>query len=338
MDDTTDACRCRCYSLRAMVLLFLLIALIRPVALHAQDAWVSRISKALDRMASGYYQPEVRAAFGAFTYGYTGLGSSFSRFLEEALTRAVTGSKRVRLFARHAVQAMDASYREVYREYFQTAEADALLYGRFSVAEGGSGTGVSLHLELASLSTGELLGAADLLIPITAVPPDISLAPPGLTQAENLRSSLSDLLAAADGDLVVQAASDRGENPVYRLGENLQLHVFVNHDAYLKVYHVDVAGKTQLIYPNRFQPDNRVAGGAFVRIPERHDPFQFRLGPPFGAEFIKVVASTRQFSDVEADFSELEGSARQAISRGLTVVASDAESAETLLAYTIVEK
>jgi hypothetical protein len=321
-----------------MLLAFLLGALSAPAALQAQEAWVGRISEALDRMASGYHLPEVRAAFGSFSYGYTGLGSAFSRFLEETLTRAITGSKRVKLFARHAVQSMDASYREVYRDYFQTAEADALLYGRFSTGDGGTGGGVALHLELASLSTGELLGAADLLLPAAAVPAGLSLEPPGLNQAESLKSSLTDLLAAGGGRLVVQAAADRGDSPVYRAGENLQVHVFVSRDAYLKIYHVDVSGKTQLIYPNPFHPDNRVAGGSFLRIPEAHDPFQFRLGPPFGAEFIKVAASTRQFADVESAFADLQGSAREVMTRGLTVVAADAESAETLLAYTIVEK
>lgn len=338
MAETTPPCLGRRRRVAALVLLFLLIATISSAGINSQEIWIARISDALDRMATSHYQPEVRAAFGAFTYGYTGLGSSFSRFVEEALTRAITGSKRVKLFARRAVQAMDASYRELYREYFQTAEADALLYGRFSVAEGGSGAGAKLHLEMASLSTGELLGAEDLLIPAAAVPSGISLTPPGLAQAQNLRSSLTDVLAAAGGNLVVQVVSDRGENPVYRIGENLQLHVFLNHDAYLKVYHVDVTGKTQLIYPNRFHPDNKVVGGGFVQIPQPGDPFQFRLGPPYGTEFIKVVASTRQFSDVEAAFSPLEGTARQAVTRGLVLVAVDAESAETLLAYTVVEK
>jgi hypothetical protein len=338
MAETADPRLTGCRRLAALVLLLLTAATIGSAGVVAQDPWLTRISDALDRMASSHYQPELRAAYGAFTYSYTGLGSSFSRFVEEALTRAITGSKRVKLFARRAIQAMDASYRELYRDYFQTAEADALLYGRFSAAEGGSATGVMLHLEMASLSTGELLGAEDLLIPAAAVPPGVSLTPPGLVQAQNLRSALTDVLAAAGGNLVVQAVSDRGDNPVYRMGENLQLHVFLNRDAYLKVYHVDMNGRTQLIYPNRFHPDNKVAGGAFVRIPEQRDPFQFRLGPPFGTEFIKVIASTRQFSDVESAFSPLEGTARQAVTRGLALIAADAESAETLMAYTIVEK
>lgn len=337
MSDAVKAGR-RGRSRRAAALLFALAAWSGSGAVHAQEAWVARASEALDRMASGYHLPEVRAAFGSFTYSNTGLGSAFSRYLEEALTRAITGSKRVKLFARHAVQAMDASYRKVYRDYFQTAEADALLYGQFYENCDCSGGGISLQLEMTSLSTGELLGTVRLLIPDTVVPRNVPLAPPGLARAEDLKISLADLLAVVGENLAVKAVTDRGEHPVYRAGENLVVHVFVNRDAYLKVYHVDVAGKTQLIYPNRFHPDNRVAGGSFVRIPEAHDPFQFRLGPPFGAEFIKVAASTRQFADLEEAFSDLPGPARKALTRGLSVAAADAESAETLLAYTIVEK
>ena len=287
-------------------------------------------------MAAGYHLPEVRAAFGTFTYAHTGLGSAFSRWLEEALTRSILATKRVKLFARHAAAAMDPAYREVYREHFQTGEADALLYGRFAAGEAGGGP--ALHLELASLSTGELLGAADLSLPASALPAGMELEPPGLARAEGQRANLTGVLGAPVGKLTVKAMTDRGEGGVYRSGEELQVHVFVNRDAWLKVYHVDVAGKTQLIFPNQFHSDNRVAGGGFVRIPEEHYPFQFLLGEPYGTEFIKVVASSRPFADSESAFTELAGPAREVVTRGLKVAAADPETAEALTAYTIVEK
>jgi hypothetical protein len=61
-------------------------------------------------------------------------------------------------------------------------------------------------------------------------------------------------------------------------------------------------------------------GGGFIAIPDAAYPFKFRLGHPYGTEFIKVAASTRQFADVEKDFADLSG------------------VAEALVSYTIVEK
>ncbi len=106
---------------------------------------------------------------------------------------------------------------------------------------------------------------------------------------------------------------------MYQNGEDLTVHVFVNRDAYVKVYHVDVNGKTQLIFPNQFYRKNRIQGGTIVTNPDESYPFKFRLGPPYGTEYIKVVASEHQFSDIEDPFTNLPGNARDVLSRGLVV-------------------
>jgi hypothetical protein len=69
--------------------------------------------------------------------------------------------------------------------------------------------------------------------------------------------------------------------------------VAVNKEAWGKVYHVDVNGKVRLIWPNRFGGGGTIKPGQAVRIPAEGDPFAFKMTPPFGSEFIKIVASTR---------------------------------------------
>jgi hypothetical protein len=113
--------------------------------------------------------------------------------------------------------------------------------------------------------------------------------------------------------------------------------VFVNKDAFLKVYHVDANGMTQLVFPNRFQPLNRIGAGQFVQLPSPADPFRFRLGPPYGVEFIKVVASAVQFDDIEQSFLDLGTATRSLLSRGLQITGTeDRAEAEALVSYSIV--
>ena len=321
----------------------LLLTVCFPLAsLSAQPPWEVQSVEALEGMAKNYYKPSLTLAFGTFTYEYTGLGSAFSRFLEEKFTTILSGSPRVKLFARHAVENMDPEFRQMYRDFFKTTDVDAVLYGRFSREQSGN---IRLHLELTSLTTGELLGSTDILVPTSEIPGRISVEPPGFAKAMDERRELENLLATAKGSLMVLAVTDRGAGAVYRDGECLTIHVFVNQDAYLKVYHVDVNGKTKLIFPNQFYSHNKIKGGAMVTIPDATYPFKFQLGPPYGAEFIKVVASTRQFADIEKAFTDLPGKAKEVMTRGLTVIPQGStpgergeETAEALLAYTIVGK
>ena len=106
-------------------------------------------------------------------------------------------------------------------------------------------------------------------------------------------------------------------------------------DAYLKIYHVDVNGVAQLIWPNRFGGSGKIKAGEALKFPGPNDKFQYVLGRPYGTEYIKAVASTKPFATMEADFSDLQGSAVAAISRGLTVVSSDTTRAEALVVYEI---
>jgi hypothetical protein len=76
--------------------------------------------------------------------------------------------------------------------------------------------------------------------------------------------------------------------------------------------------------------------GEALQFPGPGDKFQYILGPPYGTEYIKAVASTKAFATMEADFSDLQGSAAAAITRGLSVVSSDATRSEALAVYEIV--
>ena len=79
----------------------------------------------------------------------------------------------------------------------------------------------------------------------------------------------------------------------FQEGDNLALRVTTEVDAYLYILYEQVDGKIFQVFPNSGQPDNRIAGGQTVTIPSRDDLFRWVIGPPFGTEYVKVIASRK---------------------------------------------
>ena len=295
------------------------------------QGWEASVPPALDKLTEKYYKPSILVAFGTFTFAETDIASPFSRWLEGDLAAAVAKSSRVQLFNKAAAAAMDPAFRKIYGDFFATNSVDALLSGRYY----DEGKAVRVHTELTGLSDGVLIGTEDFIIPVSSIPRDISIGPTkeALSAANNLGGIVSAREAA---DFKVSVSTERGASAVYREGEDMVVLVTASKDAWIKVYHIDVDGKVQLIYPNRFGGEGRIRAGQAVKIPEGGDPFKFKMTPPYGTEFIKVVASTGAFAKNEEDFTELGADARGVISRGLAVLgAGTAEKAESLASYVI---
>lgn len=290
-------------------------------------------------MSANAWQPSLLTAFGTFTYADTGLPSPFSRYLEDSLKSAIPKSSRIRLFNRSVAAAMDPAFRAAYGDFFKTNNVDALLSGRYYLENGE----VRTRLELTGLSDGILIGTIDLKVPCSSLPQDLAVDPSAAAAAT--ASSLAGIAAdSGKGELRVAVATERGAGAVYREGEKMVVLVKVNKPAYLKVYHVDATGTIRLILPNKFSPGLKlVQPGSVVRIPGESDPFSFDMTPPFGTEFIKVVASTVPFADDENRlskgdaFAELGTDLRGALTRGIKVSVdqSKAERAEATASYVI---
>jgi hypothetical protein len=292
--------------------------------------------KALDKMAAEYYLPTVRAVFGTFTYEYSGLPTPFSRWAEDRLLLAAAGASRLKVLNRNAAAALDPVLKESYGAFLRETGAEASLSGRFFL----EGDRVRVTLLLTELSSGTLIGAADWNLPVSSVPGYASVKP--ASAAVDRASELARLSSTAPGGLAVSVSTGRGVGAAYRAGEKLTVIVGVNKDAWVRVYHVDGSGRIQLIWPNRFGGgDGKVRPGAPILLPpDASAPYSFVLEPPYGTEFIKVVASSAPFEDEEQDFSDLGTSASRVMTRGLAVVGPGSSSgklevAEALASYYI---
>lgn len=328
-------------SLKTIAPLALLLSLVSPALSQTAAA---RLAPVLDKLAETHYEDQLQAAFGTFTYEYSELATPFSRWLEDELTRSVPQSKRVRLFNRAAASAMDPAFRTMYADFFASNQVDALLSGRYFSESGG----VRVRFDLTSLRNGNLIGSGEILFRAdelsrsAPVVPDQSVA----ARAKELTGLVGGTgRTAADrlDALSVSLSTERGPGGAYRNGESLRVFATVNQDAYLRLYHIDVRGQTQLIWPNRFGGgDGLLKAGASVAIPGPADPFDFKLGAPYGTEFIKTVASTEPFPSSEADFQDLGTDPRSIITRGISLAArsdgTEPRRAEALASYVILAK
>lgn len=80
---------------------------------------------------------------------------------------------------------------------------------------------------------------------------------------------------------------------IYGEGETLKLKVRCEEDAYLYVLYQQADGKIFQIFPNSGTPDNRIKGKQDVHVPDVDDAFRWVVGPPFGHEVVKVIASKK---------------------------------------------
>ena len=91
---------------------------------------------------------------------------------------------------------------------------------------------------------------------------------------------------------LVRVSVDK-EYRIYGEGEAVKLNVRCEEDAFLYVLYQQADGKIFQIFPNSGQPENRIKGKQDIHVPDLDDAFRWIVGPPFGKEVVKVIASKK---------------------------------------------
>jgi curli biogenesis system outer membrane secretion channel CsgG/peptidoglycan hydrolase-like protein with peptidoglycan-binding domain len=93
----------------------------------------------------------------------------------------------------------------------------------------------------------------------------------------------------------VVLSSDRGPQPVYRVGEAVVVRAQSTVDGFLYCYYADAQGAVARIFPNRFQPDAFVPANRQVEIPPGPPhPFNIRMDRGGTKETIACVISPQE--------------------------------------------
>ena len=281
--------------------------------------------------------------FGNFTYADKGMGSEFSRYLENHISLALKKCPQFELFAKDKLEDILETQELTLSDLFSEENAiqmgnlksiRAILSGRFFDAE----KNIEVFFELTSIETGTVTGSTNAIIPKSAIPKNISLLPNNYNDALVVLKELEDIQEKEDENLSIKTWIKRGNGGTYVNGEELVIHFYANQDCYLKLYHIDVNGNMKLIFPNQYHRNNMIKKDTIYTIPDESYGFAFKLGEPFGTEFIKVVASTKQFKEIEQSFKDLGKGSEELIERGISVIQREAKLKEAMLSYTIIEK
>jgi hypothetical protein len=115
------------------------------------------------------------------------------------------------------------------------------------------------------------------------------------------------------------------------------LNVYSNRDCYIKIYHIDAQKQLTLIFPNQWAGNNQIKKNTLYQIPDESYGFVWKMQPPFGTEFFKVVAQTEPFKDIEDSFEPLGDATKGLVTRGIGTQKRESQSAEVMTNYTIIE-
>ena len=136
------------------------------------------------------------------------------------------------------------------------------------------------------------------------------LALAGLQSAAAVEPLSDEELAAryAEQTLRVSVWLDKGSDDVYRRGEPLQVTFQANEDAYAVLYHIDVEGRVDVLWPTSRYGDGFVFGSHQYRLPAA-DGKRLRVGEREGLGYVQAVVSRYPFDlrDLPLDFFHESG-------------------------------
>lgn len=101
-------------------------------------------------------------------------------------------------------------------------------------------------------------------------------------------------LGAGLGPMGLYLSSDKGETPVYRIGESLTLVVRTEQDAYLTCFYRQADGSIFKIFPNRYAESEKLSGSRSHSIPALNQPFRLTITGPPGLDGVICFASDRR--------------------------------------------
>jgi hypothetical protein len=101
-----------------------------------------------------------------------------------------------------------------------------------------------------------------------------------------------------EGPVALTLLSGKGEDPLYRFGEQFTIRVHSDADAWLYCYYRMANGDLLQILPNPHHRDTHLRGGYSYEIPENaSSKDRWIVEAPAGEELVKCFAVTRNVSD-----------------------------------------
>jgi hypothetical protein len=95
------------------------------------------------------------------------------------------------------------------------------------------------------------------------------------------------------------------DKDVYQTGDRPVFTVVASRDCHLTLTSVDSKGVASVLFPNKFQQDNRIRAKVELNFPAGNAPFQFRLKDPGHENVTAVCTDAKQEVDgIRHDFQQ----------------------------------
>lgn len=104
-----------------------------------------------------------------------------------------------------------------------------------------------------------------------------------------------------------------GDRTAYQVADQVAFGFTSDRDCYLCMINIGTTGKTTILFPNKWHPNNKIEGGKTYRIPPEGSDYAFKFMGPEGTERIKVIAS---LEPVLANVQSLQEELRTPVEQG----------------------
>ncbi len=116
----------------------------------------------------------------------------------------------------------------------------------------------------------------------------------GLVHAQDLRFDPTGIIVNPDPSFTLDVRFDRsGSLPSYQVGEEIQVLVRSDRDAFVYLFALDPDGSITQIVPNAYSDDNVLFAGETKRFPGPGAGYRFTVSEPLGTSSVLAVASIR---------------------------------------------
>lgn len=91
----------------------------------------------------------------------------------------------------------------------------------------------------------------------------------------------------------INVTLDKGDLAAVDIGDTVEISMRPERDCYVYVLNIGTSGRTYLLFPSKFEPNNFVRAGQKYTIPST-DEYAIEQGGPPGQERVKVIATTQK--------------------------------------------
>ena len=268
---------------------------------------------------------------GTFTWKESGIGTSFSAYLQKTVQDAVVDTKSFDLILSDLQPVFSPEAVKILSENPEMKLGAFLIYGNYTL----EGASIKLKINIFSNAFSKIMSETEMELPMEMVPVGMQVIPTDLNRVKKVSEEIDNLYGKSELDIFV--TTSRGEGGVFIEDEYMKIFLLASENCYVKMFLIGVDGHTVQIFPNQYESNNFLPGKQMLQFTGKSSPFKFQLVPPIGTEAIKVIASTRQFSDIGQGLTDL-GMA----TRGILIVETANEEKETMaearVFYTILPK